>query len=82
MGTNSDALVTFSPTEQYAQVTLTLIVDSVCLHSARLEEVKKTFAARGKALIEAEGEKSDGLIDIQRQMKQTEESIPLFAVPL
>ena len=36
-------MVTFSPEEQYAHVTVTFLVDNVCLHMAKKDEIKKAF---------------------------------------
>ena len=43
-------MVTFTPEEQYAQVTLTYIVDNVCLHAAKVEEVRQAHQEQIKAL--------------------------------
>jgi hypothetical protein len=40
-----ETLITFSPEDQYAQVTLSFIVDSVCLHSAKVEALQKYYAS-------------------------------------
>lgn len=37
------SLVTFSASEQFAQVTLSFVVDNVCLHAAKVEEVGKKY---------------------------------------
>jgi len=37
--------VTFTPDEQYAFVTLTYLVDNVCLHTARVKEVEEAYRA-------------------------------------
>lgn len=36
-------LVTFTAEEQYAHVTLTYLVDSVCLHASKVDEVTKAY---------------------------------------
>jgi hypothetical protein len=35
-------MVTFTPEEQYAQVTMNLMIDNVCMHSAKVGSIKKT----------------------------------------
>ena len=42
--------MTFSPEEQYAHVTLTYIIDNVCLHAAKVEEVRKVYQEQAKDL--------------------------------
>jgi len=42
--------VTFSPEEQYAHVTLTYLVDNVCLHAAKVDEVRKAYQEQATTL--------------------------------
>ena len=39
-GGMEETLVTFGAEEQYAHVTLTYLVDNVCLHEAKIDEVR------------------------------------------
>ena len=43
LSANEQTLVTFTPEEQYAHVTMTFLVDNVCLHTAKLDEIKKGY---------------------------------------
>ena len=43
-------MVTFSPEEQYAHVTLTYLVDNVCLHAAKVDEVRKAYQEQATTL--------------------------------
>ena len=52
-----ETLVTFGAEEQYAHVTLTFLVDNVCLHEAKVEEVRAACQDSLKEL-EAKGESS------------------------
>jgi hypothetical protein len=36
-------LVTFTPEEQYAHVTLAYLVDNVCIHSSKQEDIRQFF---------------------------------------
>ena len=38
-----NTLITFTPEEQYAQVTLTYVIDNVCLHAAKVEEAENFY---------------------------------------
>ena len=73
-------LVTFTAEEQYAHVTLTYLVDSVCLHAAKVEEVKKTYQDEIRALQDA-GQQGEQLTRLVGQMQEEEGSIALFSVP-
>lgn len=42
--------MTFSPEEQYAHVTLTYLVDNVCLHAAKVDEVRKAYQEQATTL--------------------------------
>lgn len=51
-----NTLVTFTPEEQYAQVTMSLIIDNVCQHAAKVDSIRKAYNARVKALKDQGGE--------------------------
>jgi len=51
-------LVTFSPEEQYAHVTLTYLIDNVCLHSAKVDEVRRAHQEQVRAL-QASGQQDE-----------------------
>lgn len=51
-GAAEQTTVTFTPEEQYAQVTMSLIVDNVCLHAAKMTAVQKHYDAAYKVLKE------------------------------
>ena len=50
--------MTFSPEEQYAHVTLTYLVDNVCLHAAKVDEVRKAYQDEAASL-EASGQNTE-----------------------
>jgi hypothetical protein len=37
-------LVTFTPEEQYAHATLTYLVDNVCIHASKQEDIREYFS--------------------------------------
>ena len=49
-GQPDSTMVTFSPEEQYAQVTMTLIIDNVCLHAAKVDGIRKTCSQMTKSM--------------------------------
>lgn len=75
-------LVTFTPEEQYAHVTLTYVVDNVCLHAAKVAEVQASYQAQ---ILEEQGSGKDGAEQraalLQQQMTEEVQAVPLLAVP-
>lgn len=59
--------MTFTPDEQYAQVTLTYLVDNVCLHAAKVEEIRQAHQEQIKAL-QAPGQGADDEEDAEEQV--------------
>ena len=43
VGASEHTLVTFSPEEQYAHVTLSYMIDNVCLHEAKQDEIRQQY---------------------------------------
>lgn len=76
-----DTLITFSPEDQYAQVTLTFMVDSVCLHAAKVEAVQKYYANEARQLQEAGALDAEAAARLAEQASQEEQAISLYAVP-
>lgn len=77
-----NTLITFTPEEQYAQVTLTYVIDNVCLHAAKVEEVENQYRKQISEVMESDQEgKEQQISQLQKQMEEEVSSIPLLAVP-
>ena len=74
-------MVTFSPEEQYAQVTLTYIIDNVYLHAAKVDEIRKRYSDQARSLLEAGAEEGSGAARLSELMRNEEDAVPLFSVP-
>lgn len=73
--------MTFSPEEQYAHVTLTYLVDNVCLHSAKVDEVRKAYQDQLRTLEASGQDDEEQRAHLTQQMQEEENAVPLFAVP-
>lgn len=77
-----NTLVTFSPEEQYASVTLNYVIDNVCLHAAKVEEAENYFQKQYKELMESEEEGKDAKAEkLRAQLEEEIKAVPLLAVP-
>ena len=64
IGASSEqTMVTFSPEEQYAFVTLNYIIDNVCIHSAKQDEVRQQYS---DMIAEAKNTGED-IVELQEQ---------------
>lgn len=78
---DEQTLVTFSPEEQYAQVTLTYIVDNVCLHLAKVEEIGRRYDNQIKVIQEAGNSSESAVKKLQESMIHDQQQVSLLAVP-
>jgi hypothetical protein len=77
-----NTLITFTPEEQYAQVTLTYVIDNVCLHAAKVEEAEHFYKKQIGQLMESEEEGKEAMAEqLRLQMEEEVKAIPLLAVP-
>lgn len=80
MGAAGQDFVSFSANEQYAHTTLTFIVDNVCLHAAKQDEVKAHYETQ-IGLLREQGADEAVIQKKAAAMKQELDDIPLTAVP-
>jgi hypothetical protein len=77
-----NTLITFTPEEQYAQVTLTYVIDNVCLHAAKVEEAETQYRKAIADVMASEQEgKERAIACLEQEMLEEVNSIPHLAVP-
>lgn len=63
-------------------MTLTYVIDNVCLHAAKVEEAENQYRKQISEIMESDQEgKEPKIAQLQEQMEEEVNSIPLLAVP-
>lgn len=63
-------------------MTLTYVIDNVCLHAAKVEEAENQHRKQISEIMESDQEgKEPKIAQLQKQMEEEVNSIPLLAVP-
>ena len=63
-------------------MTLTYVIDNVCLHAAKVEEAENQYRKQISEIMESDQEgKEPKIAQLQKQMEEEVNSIPLLAVP-
>lgn len=57
-----NTLITFTPEEQYAQVTLTYVIDNVCLHAAKVQEAEHQYKKQMSDVMESDQDAKDAKV--------------------
>ena len=63
-------------------MTLTYVIDNVCLHAAKVQEAENQYKKQMSEVIESDQDGKDAKVaQLRKQMEEEVNSIPLLAVP-